>query len=43
MLTTLGANYHCSKGCENNSLQRSIIMFPTLGAKEQCFKGCENN
>ena len=33
----------CSKGCENNSLQRSIIMFPTLGAKEQCFKGSENN
>ena len=43
MFPTLGANYHCSEGCENNSLQRSIIIFPTLGAKEQCFKGCENN
>ena len=32
-----------SEGCENNSLQWSIIMFPTVGAKEQCFKGCENN
>ena len=34
---------HCSKGCENNSSQGSIIMFPIFGANYHCSKGCENN